>query len=84
MCYSGLEQLMFATANNHHFHSINKLIIKNPSPLKKIYVKKGIKCSKCGEHKLLGSDPNYCSSCGHMNSHSKGSNLEKIVKILCM
>tara|TARA_Y100000748_G_scaffold45892_1_gene34300 strand:+ start:509 stop:730 length:222 start_codon:yes stop_codon:yes gene_type:complete len=41
-----------------------------------IYVKKGIKCSKCGEQ-LLGSDPNYCSSCGHMNSHSKGSNLEK-------
>ncbi|OIR21707.1 MAG: hypothetical protein BEU01_00070 [Marine Group III euryarchaeote CG-Epi4] len=35
-----------------------------------------LKCSSCGD-KLLGDDPNYCSNCGHMNSHSKGSNLEK-------
>jgi len=35
-----------------------------------------LKCSSCGKH-LLGNDPNYCSNCGHMNSHSKGSNLEK-------
>ena len=34
------------------------------------------KCSSCNE-RLLGDDPNYCSHCGHMNSHSKGSNLEK-------
>ena len=41
-----------------------------------VYVKKGIKCSKCGEQ-LLGSDPNYCSSCKHLSFHSKGYDLEK-------
>ena len=35
-----------------------------------------IKCLGCKQN-LVGDDPNYCSHCGHMNSHSKGSNLEK-------
>ena len=51
-------------------------IINYQKSQNQIYVKKGIKCLKCGEQ-LLGNDPCYCSSCGHMNSHSKGSNLEK-------
>ena len=41
-----------------------------------VVAKDSIKCLSCKQH-LVGEDPNYCSFCGHMNSHSKGSNLEK-------
>ena len=51
-------------------------IINYQKNKKRAYTKVGIRCSKCGDF-LLGEDPNYCSSCGHMNSHSKGSNLVK-------
>ena len=51
-------------------------IINYQSNKKQALSKNYIKCLNCGDV-LLGKDPNYCSSCGHMNSHSKGSNLEK-------
>ena len=40
-----------------------------------------IKCLSCKQN-LVGDDPNYCSYCGHMNSHSKGSNLKSDINIL--
>ena len=42
----------------------------------KVIVKSDVQCSSCGKT-LLGQDSNYCSYCGHMNSHSKGTHLEK-------
>ena len=51
-------------------------IINYQNSSKSTTSKEILKCSSCGEN-LLGDDPNYCSICGHMNSHSKGSNLEK-------
>ena len=51
-------------------------IINYQKSSKSVISQKNLQCSSCGEN-LLGNDPNYCSNCGHMNSHSVGSNLEK-------
>ena len=42
----------------------------------KATVKTKVQCSSCGKN-ILDQDSNYCSYCGHMNSHSKGTYLEK-------
>ena len=42
----------------------------------KVIVKTKVQCLRC-EKTLQGQNPNYCSYCGHMNSHSKGTHLEK-------
>ena len=41
-----------------------------------VFLKRNLECSSCGQN-LLGKEQNYCSNCGHMISHSKGSKLEK-------
>ena len=51
-------------------------IINYQNSRKSVTSKETLKCSSCGKN-LLGEDSNYCSNCGHMNSHSKGYNLEK-------
>ena len=51
-------------------------VINYQNNTKSAISKEKLHCSSCGKI-LLGKDPNYCSHCGHMNSHSKGSKLEK-------
>ena len=51
-------------------------IINSQNKDRLVTSKTKLKCSSCSQD-LLGDDPNYCSYCGHMNSHSKGSNLGK-------
>ena len=67
VCYSQtiiILILLIGYIINYQNSSKSVILLENP------------KCSSCG-NSLLGEDPNYCSNCGHMNSHSKGSKLEK-------
>ena len=51
-------------------------IINNQNTIKSVTSEEKLKCFSCGKI-LLKNDSNYCSYCGHMTSHSKGSKLEK-------
>ena len=35
-----------------------------------------VKCSSCGNN-FSESEANYCSNCGHMQSHSEGTSLQE-------
>ena len=67
VCYSQTIIILILVAGYIlDYHNSSKIVTQETAA----------KCSSCGDI-LLGSDPNYCSNCGHMNSHSKGSNLKK-------